>query len=79
MRWRLILLKFTPEIIYVKVFKKIVADALSRLDKIENLNTTNFNNNNNKVEPTLESLSESFALNKEDILHATSFKTVMRF
>ena len=34
--------------------------------------------NNNKVEPTLDSLSENFALNKEDVLHPTSFKTIMR-
>ena len=39
----------------------------------------NNENNSNKVEPTLESLSENFALNKEDILHPTSFKTIMRF
>ena len=59
---------------------KNIADALSRLDKIDNLNGkyTNFNNNN-KVEPSLESWSEIFALNKEDVLNPTSFKTIMRF
>ena len=36
-------------------------------------------NNNNRVEPSLESLSEHFALSKEDVLHPTSFKTIMRF
>ena len=35
-------------------------------------------NNNNKVETTLESLNENFVLNKEDVLHPTSFKTIMR-
>ena len=35
--------------------------------------------NNNKIEATLESLSENFALNKENVLHPTSFKTIMRF
>ena len=45
---------------------------------IDDLNYSNFNNNN-KVERTLESLSDNFALNKEDILHPTSFKTIMRF
>ena len=81
MRWRLILEEFSPELIYIKGSKNIVADALSRLDKIDNVNNTSSNNtnNNNKVEPTLESLSEHFALNKEDVLHPTSFKTIMRF
>ena len=53
-----------------------MADALSCLDKIENLNNEN---RNNKVEPSLESLSENFALNKEDVLHHTSFKSIMGF
>ena len=81
MRWWLILEEFSPELIYIKGSKNIVADALSRLDKIDNVNNTSSNNidNNNKVEPTLESLSEHFALNKEDVLHPTSFKTIMRF
>ena len=58
MRWRLILEEFSPELIYIKGSKNIVADALSCLDKIDNLNNTNSNYYNNKVEPTLESLSE---------------------
>ena len=66
MRWRLILEDFT-------------ADALSCLGKIENSDYANSNNNNDKVEPTLESLSENFSLNKEDVLCPTSFKTLMRF
>ena len=53
-----------------------ISTAPSCLDKIDCLNNTN--SNNNKVEPTLESLSEHFALNEEDILHPTSFKTIMR-
>ena len=77
MRWQLILEEFSPELIYSKGSTNIVADALSPLNKIDNVNNTNFNNN--KVEPTLKSLSENFALNKEDILHPTSFKTIMRF
>ena len=40
MRWRLILEEFSPELIYIKGSKNIVADALSRLDKIDNLNIT---------------------------------------
>ena len=67
----------SPELIYIKESKNIIADTLSHLDQINNLNSTNSNNNN--VEPTLESLSEHFALNEEDILHPTSFKTIMRF
>ena len=81
MRWRLTLEKLTPQLIYIKGSKNTVADALSRLDKIDNLNNTrssNDYNNNNKVEPTLESLSKHFALSKEDILHLTSFKTIIR-
>ena len=77
MRWQLILEEFSPELIYVNGYKNNVTDALSRLDKIDNLDNEN---NNNKVEPTLESLSENFALNnEEDVLHPTSFKTIMRF
>ena len=32
-----------------------------------------------KVEPTLESLSENFALNEVDVLHPTSFKIIVIF
>ena len=63
MRRRLTLEDFSLELIYIKRSKNIVADALSRLDKIEILNYT-YSNNNNKIEPSLESLSESFALNE---------------
>ena len=82
MRWQLILEQFSPELIYIKGSKNIVVDARSRLDIIDNLNNTNtYSNNNNdkKFEPTLESLSENFVLNKEDVLHSSSFKTIMRF
>ena len=33
MRWRLLLEKFGPEIVYIKGTKNVVADALSRLPK----------------------------------------------
>ena len=80
MGWQLILEEYSPELIYIKGSKNVVADALSRLDKIDILNKTrNSYNNNNKLEPFLESLSENFALNKKDVLHPTSFKTIMRF
>ena len=77
MRWQLILEVFSPKLIYIKDAKNNIADALSHLDKIDNLN--NPNSDNNKVEPTLESLREMYALNNEDILCPTSFKTIMRF
>ena len=31
------------------------------------------------MEPTSESPSENFDLNKEDVLHSTSYTTIMRF
>ena len=75
MRWQLI-----PDDFNIKCSKNIVADALSRLDKIDTIgvlnNTTTYNN---KAELTLESLNENSNLNKEDILHPNSFKTIMRF
>ena len=40
MRWRQFLKDFIPEYIYIKGSNNIVADALSRLDKIYNLNST---------------------------------------
>ena len=72
MRWQLNLKKHSPKQIYIK---GSIADAHSCLVKINNLN----NNNKNKVEPTLESLSEKIAFHKEDVLHLTRFKTIMRF
>ena len=78
MRWQLIQEEFSPELIDIKGSKDIVADALSRLDKIEKLNNT-YSNYNNKVNATLQRLSENFASNNKDDLHPTSFKTVMRF
>ena len=79
MRWRLILEKLSPELIYIKGSKNIISYPLSRLDKIDDLNNNNNNtySNNHKVEPTLESPSENFALNNKDVLHPTSFKTIL--
>ena len=54
MRWRLILEEYIMELIHSKGSKNVVSDALSRLDKIDNLNAIKY--------PTLESLSENFAL-----------------
>ena len=64
MRWRLIVEEFSPELIYIKDYKNIIADALSRLDKIEYLNKSINKSNSNKIETTLESLSENFAFKK---------------
>ena len=75
MRWQLLLKDISPELFYIKGCKNIVADALSRLDKIDNLKTDEYS----KVEPTLESLSENFALNNKGISRPTSFITIMRF
>ena len=72
MRWRLILEDFSPKLIYIKGSENIAADALSCLDKTDNLKDY-------KVELTLESQSENFALNNEYINRSTSFKTIIRF
>ena len=48
-----------PELIFLKGSKNTIADTFIRLGKIDYLNNTN--SNNNKVEPTLESLSKNFA------------------
>ena len=74
MRWRLILKESIPELIYIKGSKNIVADAFSCWDLINNVN----NLYNNKVKPTLESLSENISLKEEDVFHPTGFKTIMR-
>ena len=36
-------------------------------------------NHNNNLEPLLESLSENFSLDKEDVIKSTCFKTITRF
>ena len=68
--------EFSPEIIYIKGSKNFFVYVCIHLDKRDDENN---NNDNHNVEPTLESLSENVALNKEDILHPTSSKTVMGF
>ena len=49
MRRRLILEEFSPELNDIKGSKNIVAYALSLLDKIDYLNKSSTNSNNNKV------------------------------
>ena len=70
MRKGLIVEELSLELIDIKSSKNIVADALSCLDKTDN--------ENHKIEPSLDSLSENFALNREDVLHPTGFETMMR-
>ena len=41
---------FSPKLVYIEGSKNIVSFILSRLDKIDNQNSSN---NNNKVEPIL--------------------------
>ena len=76
MRWRLFRSPedISSKLIYIKGSINIVADDLSCLDIIDNLKT----NDNSKVEPTLESLSENFDSNNKDTSHPTSFKTIIR-
>ena len=42
-RWRLLLEEYGPEIVYIKGVDNIVADAISRLDYDEKINTRNIN------------------------------------
>ena len=42
-RWRLILEEYGPQIVYIKGVDNIVADAISRLDYDEKINTRNIN------------------------------------
>ena len=62
--------KFSPKLICIKGSINIVADAVFCLNKIDNLNY--------RVEPTLNSHSENFAQNDKDVLHLTSYETIMR-
>ena len=52
--------------------RNIIAYAISTLNKIDNFNII-------KVEPNLNILSETFALNSKHILYPTSFEMVMQF
>ena len=61
----------SPELICNKGSTNIVADTLSRLDKL--------NCWNNEVEPTLDYLIENFVLNKKDIVHSVTYNSIMRY
>ena len=60
MSWQLMLGEFSPKLIYRKGYKNIAADALNFLDTINNANNNNISINNDKMEPTLYSVSENF-------------------
>ena len=70
MRWRLILEEYNPELIYKQGSKNITANALSRLDIVDN---------NNPIKPDMSSLVEHFALKKEDVLHPVTYKIIMQY
>ena len=69
MRWRLILEEYSPELIYIKGTKNIPADALSRLELVTDPEPI-------KADP--QTLAEQFAIEKEDLSHPTSYKSIMK-
>ena len=68
MRWRLILEEYGPELLYIKGEDNIVADALSRMELIDE---TIFETHP-KRPTTLEKMSESFA-NDHSMLHENAY------
>ena len=58
MRWRLILEKYNPELIYIKGSKNILPDALSRLDIVDTPHP---------VYDNIKSVNEHYGLEDEDI------------
>ena len=70
MRWRLILEKYNPELIFIQCSKNIAADALSRFDIVDT---------NNPIKPNMSSLAEHICLEKEYILHPINYKTILQY
>ena len=62
MQWRLILVEYNPELIYIQGFKNITADALSRLDEVDIPNP---------VKNNIISINEHYGLEDEDISRPT--------
>jgi len=58
LRWRLVLEEFSPELVYIKGENNVIADALSRLDKVDS---------KKEKKPKLEKLAELYALDDEDL------------
>ena len=69
MRWRLILEKFNPELIYIQGSKNIAADALSRLEIVDTPNPVKY---------YIKSINEHYGLEYDIISHPTNYKTIMR-
>ena len=62
MRWRLILEEFGPTLIYVKGTNNAAADAMSRLELVEN----NVNDNQSDI-PSIHQMSDCFGLDEDDL------------
>ena len=58
LRWRLVLEEFSPELVYIKGENNVIADALSRLDKVDS---------KKEKKPKLEKLAELYALDDDDL------------
>ena len=73
MRWSLISEEYVPERIYIQGNKNVIADALSRPD---------ITTDEPKVQPTMTSLSEHFALSSKDLpeeARQTNYKTIRHY
>ena len=66
MQWRLIFEEYSPELIYIQGFKNVAADALSRLDTLDN---------SNPVPNNITSVNEYYG---QDISYPTNYETVIR-
>ena len=69
MKWRLILQKYNPELIYTKNVTTLAADTLSRLDNVDTPNS---------IKNNFKSVNEHYEFEDEDILHPTNYKTIMQ-
>ena len=71
MRWRLIIEEFSPELIYIQGERNIVADALSRLDIVDN----EFKFSDTQKLETF--YAELFDLNNNTIVNPVTYKNIM--
>ena len=72
MRWRLLTEEFGPEFIYIKGQENVVADSLSRLEKLENpINEKDLNSHE---------LAELYNVEKDvNNIHPTNFKMISKY
>ena len=73
MIWRFILEKLSPELVYIKHPKNVVAAALSNLERVEN---------SEKVPSTMDGLAKYFGLETKDLpkaAHPIKYKTIMSY